>query len=84
MRELRADPLAFDLLPRPDLTLANSTPFHNNQRGLIYFTQVYTAMELAAKLWPCFKYIIPNQSIMCWNSPFPNMIQNSLQAQTTI
>jgi hypothetical protein len=27
--------------------------------GLIYFTQVYTAMELAAKLWPCFKYIIP-------------------------
>jgi hypothetical protein len=30
-------------------------------RGLIYFTQVYTAMELAAKLWPCFKYIIPNR-----------------------
>jgi hypothetical protein len=27
--------------------------------GLIYFTQVYTAMELAANLWPCFKYIIP-------------------------
>jgi hypothetical protein len=33
------------------------------RKGLIYFTQVYTAMELAAKLWPCFKYIIPIRRI---------------------
>jgi hypothetical protein len=31
-----------------------------DETGLIYFMQVYTAMELAAKLWPCFKYIIPD------------------------
>jgi hypothetical protein len=30
--------------------------------GVIYFTQIYTAMELASNLWPCFRYIIPHSN----------------------
>src|SRR5918996_926607 len=49
-------PLPFHHYPSP----STLRPLKDNPLGLIYFTQVYTAMELAAKLWPCFKYIIPN------------------------
>jgi hypothetical protein len=32
--------------------------------GLIYFTQMYTVIELTAKLRPCIKYTIPNLSYL--------------------